>query len=71
MEPEMMIAEVRLRSGSVPGADTPAAQPLVRKKRLAASALALATLAVLLVILGYMAVVIAVAHVVSAAVSSD
>jgi hypothetical protein len=67
----MMIAEARLRSESVTGAATPAAQPVVRKKRLAASALAVGIVAVLLLVLGYMAIVIVVAHVVSAAVSSD
>jgi ferric-dicitrate binding protein FerR (iron transport regulator) len=66
----MMITEARLRSAPVRGAETPTAQPLVRKKRRAASALVIGIVAMLLLILGYMAIVLAVARIVTAVAAS-
>ena len=69
MEPEMMIAEARLTSAPVSGPVTPTVQPLVRKSRLAVSALVVGIVAVVLLILGSMVIVIAVAGIVTAAAS--
>ena len=69
MEPEMMIAEARLTSAPERGAETPTVQPLVRKKRLGASALVVGIVSVLLLILAYVAIVITVARIVTPAAS--
>lgn len=70
MEPEMMIAEVRLRSAPARGAETPTVQPPVPKKRPAVSALVLGIVSVLLLILAYMAIALTVARFVPAAAAT-
>lgn len=69
VEPEMMIAEVRLKGAPVQGIE-PTVQPLVRKKRLAVSALVLGIVSVLLLILVYLAVVLTVARFVPVAAAT-
>lgn len=63
----MMIAEARLRSGSREVPQTPNLRPLVLKNRLALSAVVLVVVSVLLLIVAYMAVLITIARIVTAA----
>ncbi len=65
----MMFAEARLKSASGEGAQTPNVQPLLLKNRLTVSTVVLVVVSVVLLIVAYMAVLITIARIVTAAAS--